>query len=125
MSPRPGSRSRSPQPPSRDLPGRGRERDHVGAVGPLLVVEQPGRHAAIDLNDEEVAIIGDIGINAVVPENFWEQIKLNMLNRFRAGEFTLGLSEAITAAGIQLKNHFPHQKDDLNELPDDISFDSE
>jgi len=26
-------------------------------------------------------------------------------------------------AGEQLKKHFPHQKDDVNELPDEISFD--
>jgi Predicted membrane protein len=74
------------------------------------------------IENRKFAIIGDSGINAVVPENFWEQIKVNMLNRFRDEEFTLGLSEAITAAGTQLKNHFPHQRDDENELSDDISF---
>jgi hypothetical protein len=26
-------------------------------------------------------------------------------------------------AGLQLKKHFPHRADDINELPDDISFD--
>lgn len=74
------------------------------------------------IENRKFAIIGDAGIDAVVPENFWEQIKVNMLNRFRDGEFSIGLSEAITAAGIQLKQHFPHQSSDVNELSDDISF---
>jgi uncharacterized membrane protein len=76
------------------------------------------------IENRKFAIIGDTGINSVVPENFWEQIKSKMLNHFREGEFTHGLSEAITATGVQLKQHFPHQKNDVNELPDDISFGS-
>jgi uncharacterized membrane protein len=28
-------------------------------------------------------------------------------------------------AGQQLKEHFPYQKDDVNELPDEISFDDQ
>ena len=76
------------------------------------------------IENRKFAIIGDEGIHKVVPENFWEQIKTNMLNHFREGRFTLGLSDAITEAGKQLKHHFPHDKNDVNELPDDISFGS-
>jgi uncharacterized membrane protein len=68
------------------------------------------------------AIIGDSGINHVVPENFWNDIKANMLNHFRENRFTEGLVEAIGATGTQLKKHFPHQREDVNELSDDISF---
>jgi uncharacterized membrane protein len=34
-----------------------------------------------------------------------------------------GLAEGIILAGEQLKTHFPRQSDDVNELPDEISFD--
>lgn len=74
------------------------------------------------VKNRKFAIIGDKGINQVVPENFWDNAKLLMLNHFRNGDFTKGLSEAITLAGKQLRKHFPHQKDDVNELSDDISF---
>lgn len=74
------------------------------------------------VKNRKFAIIGDQGINQVVPENFWDDVKLLMLNHFRNGEFTKGLSEAIALAGKQLQDHFPHQKDDVNELSDDISF---
>ena len=74
------------------------------------------------VKNRRFAIIGDIGINNVVPDTYWDDIKANMLNHFREGRFTDGLIEAITTTGLQLKKHFPHQKDDVNELSDDLSF---
>lgn len=74
------------------------------------------------VENRKFAILGDAGINVVVPENFWDDIKSAMLRHFREGEFSKGLVEAISRAGEQLKKHFPFQKDDVNELPDDLSF---
>ncbi len=74
------------------------------------------------IRNRKFAIIGDMGINKVVPPNFWDDIKHTMLNHFRDDKFTDGLCYAITTTGVQLKKHFPHQMDDVNELPDDISF---
>ncbi|NOZ45226.1 MAG: TPM domain-containing protein [Chlorobi bacterium] len=74
------------------------------------------------IKNKEFAILGDGGINAKVPENFWDAIKAKMVENFKENKFTEGLSEGILMAGEQLKTHFPHQKDDVNELPDDISF---
>ena len=68
------------------------------------------------------AVLGDIGIDAVVPENFWDEIKTTMLTEFKEGRFTEGLTKAIEMAGNSLKKHFPYQSDDVNELPDDVSF---
>ncbi|MCS6822649.1 MAG: TPM domain-containing protein [Cytophagaceae bacterium] len=76
----------------------------------------------LSVKDKKFAILGDAGINAVVPENFWEDIKDYMQAEFRKGNFTEGLCEGIKRAGLQLKKHFPYQPDDVNELPDDISF---
>lgn len=74
------------------------------------------------IKNRRFAILGDLGINRVVPENFWDDIKADMLNHFRENRFTDGLVGAIRSAGIQLKKHFPRHRDDVNELPDDISF---
>ncbi len=74
------------------------------------------------VEDHQFAIIGDAGINNVVPDHYWGDIKDHMRDRFVAGELSLGLSEGIRMAGAQLKEHFPYQSDDTNELPDDISF---
>jgi len=74
------------------------------------------------VKNRKFAIIGDQGINNVVPEDFWDDIKQTMLNHFRNGEFTKGLTEAVKQSGKALRDHFPYQKNDVNELSDDISF---
>jgi uncharacterized membrane protein len=74
------------------------------------------------VKDRKFAILGDAGINAKVPANFWDVIKEHMLNHFKEHRFTEGLSEGIKMAGEQLKVHFPYLKDDKNELSDEISF---
>ena len=74
------------------------------------------------IGDRKFAIIGDSGINAVVPPDFWDGIKENMRTKFKEGKFEEGLCESISQSGEHLKKHFPRQSDDVNELPDDISF---
>jgi uncharacterized membrane protein len=73
--------------------------------------------------DRKFAIIGDVGINTKVPDGFWNKISELMQKNFKEAKFTEGLSEGIILAGEQLKTHFSHRKDDVNELPDEISFD--
>ncbi len=75
------------------------------------------------VKSRKFAILGDSGINAVVPENFWDDIKEKMAIYFKENKFTEGLVYGITEAGKHLKKHFPHHIDDINELPDEISFD--
>lgn len=75
--------------------------------------------------DKRFAILGDKGINEVVPDDFWEKIKEHMTSLFKQGQFTQGLIDGINMAGEQLGAHFPFQGDsDINELPDEISFGS-
>jgi uncharacterized membrane protein len=74
------------------------------------------------LNDHQFAVLGDAGINAVVPENFWESVKIAMVEQFAQDNLAMGLVKGIELAGEKLKEHFPYQKEDVNELPDDISF---
>jgi uncharacterized membrane protein len=75
------------------------------------------------VEDKKFAVIGDGGINAKVPEGFWDDVKELLRKEFIEGRFTEGLSAGIVLAGKHLKEHFPHQKDDVNELSDEISFD--
>lgn len=74
------------------------------------------------LDDHKLAILGDVGINQLVPEGFWDQCKEHLIKKIKRGEMIKGLCEAIVLAGNQLKEHFPYQSDDLNELSDEISF---
>ncbi len=74
------------------------------------------------LTDRKFAIIGDAGINQKVPEGFWNDVYSIVTDHFKKGDFTGGLSEGIILAGNQLKAHFPFNKEDVNELTDEISF---
>lgn len=72
--------------------------------------------------DRKFAILGDAGINSNVPENFWDQIKIKMQGKFRGGHFVEGLCEGVEMAGSQLKECFPREEGDINELPDHVTF---
>ncbi len=76
----------------------------------------------VSFEDHKLAILGDGGINAVVPGNFWNEIKEHLVASFKKGEYTEGLSEGIRMAGEQLKAHFPVASDDIDELSNEISF---
>jgi len=73
-------------------------------------------------DDHKFAILGDIGIHEKVGQNFWDSTKELMATHFKKGELAEGLSEGIKMAGQQLKANFPYQKDDKNELSNEISF---
>ena len=70
----------------------------------------------------EFAILGDEGINKVVPEDFWDTERDLMQQHFKRGEFATGIEKAIEQIGTKLKQYFPYQSDDVNELPDAISY---
>ena len=74
------------------------------------------------VKDHKFAIIGDAGINAVTADDFWDAIKEKMLSHFSEGTFATGLKHGILMAGEALKEHFPYQDGDVNELSDEISF---
>lgn len=84
--------------------------------------ERNGVLIYLSINDRKFAIIGDSGINKVVPEGFWDNIKEMMVDHFKKDEFAIGLIGGIEKAGEQLKKYFPWQTNDTNELSDEISY---
>ena len=73
-------------------------------------------------NDRKFAIIGDSGINQLVPADFWDKTKEAMLQCFKEGDLIQGLVTGIERAGKQLQRYFPILTGDRNELSDDIAF---
>ena len=76
------------------------------------------------IENRKFAILGDSGINRLVPENFWNETKNAMEGYFNNAEFANGLAAGVKLVGEQLKKHFPYQKGDINELSNEISFDT-
>ena len=72
--------------------------------------------------DHKFAIIGDSGINKVVPPDFWETTKIAMTAHFAKGNLAAGIIAGVALAGEKLALFFPPQKGDINELPNDIVF---
>mgnify|MGYP006358666785 FL=1 len=72
--------------------------------------------------DHKFAIIGDEGINKNVEHDFWNDIKDEMVAMFKENKFAEGLIAGILKCGKRLKEYFPYQSDDVNELSDEISF---
>ncbi len=73
-------------------------------------------------HDRIFSIIGDEGIHKKVPDGFWEEVRNTMKEHFVENRFVEGLEQGIKMTGEKLKAFFPYQDDDINELPDDISF---
>ena len=76
----------------------------------------------VAVTDHKFAIIGDAGINKVVPHDFWDETKEAMLAHFKEGNLVQGIITGINMAGKELQTFFPYLDDDKNELPDHISF---
>lgn len=74
------------------------------------------------VKDKKFCILGDAGINEKVDADFWDKITESTISHFKEGDFTGGLSTAISTCGENLVAHFPVAEDDINELPDEISF---
>ena len=76
------------------------------------------------VRDHKFAIVGDEGINNVVGQGFWNDVKDLMLSHFKENRFADGLEQGIMRCGEKLKAYFPYQTDDVNEIPDDISYEN-
>jgi len=72
--------------------------------------------------DRKFAIIGDRGLNKLVPKNFWDDVKEEMLNHFKFGDLVEGIVTGLKISGEHLQKYFPHKDGGQNELPDDIAF---
>ena len=91
----------------------------------LNMHETKGRNGVIVFlvpKRKQFAIYGDEGINKVVPSNFWDDVRDVMLQDFKQGNFSKGICKGIERIGKKLKVYFPGIHDDINELPDDISY---
>ena len=92
------------------------------AIGMFDTRERTGVLIYISLKSRMFAILGDVGINAVIPQDFWNGIKDELSSFFSKGQITEGIIEAVKQTGKILKEHFPATEDNPNEQPDEISY---
>jgi uncharacterized membrane protein len=77
----------------------------------------------IAYEDRKFAILGDTAINDAVPQGFWDG-EVEELGRYlKAGRPVDGLCDIIARIGERLSEFFPGERDDENELSNEVSFD--
>lgn len=110
-----------------DCPGDARERalHSFHRLGMTRTAARNGVLLYVAVNSRKLAVIGDKGINEAVPRDFWKGICSCLSEAFGKGERVRGLCDAVAAIGEKLRESFPYEADDKNELPDDISFGEE
>lgn len=78
----------------------------------------------IACEEQRFTILGDQGIDAKVPGGFWDEIAAKLTIRFKAGEYTDGIVDAIHSAGEELQHYFPRGEGDVDELTNEINIES-
>ncbi|MCB0458675.1 MAG: TPM domain-containing protein [Flavobacteriaceae bacterium] len=76
----------------------------------------------VAVDDKKFSVVGDKGINQVVPDDFWNSVKDLVIGEFKKAHYTNGLKLGILEAGNKLKQYFPYKIDDINEIDDSISI---
>lgn len=96
-----------------------------------FVFEELGMHRTKDRNgillyisvpSRRVAVLGDKGIHEKLGNAYWQGVIDLVLGCFREERYCEGLCAGVQRIGEQLREHFPHQRDDVNELGDEISI---
>lgn len=97
----------------------------------LMIFEQLNMHLTKHRNavlfhvcptDHNFTIIGDEGIDKVTPDDFWDEIKDEVIQHFKQEKYAKGLCRGIEMTGLALKQFFPFEEDDQNQLSDEISY---
>ncbi|MGB5554504.1 MAG: TPM domain-containing protein [Flavobacteriaceae bacterium] len=83
--------------------------------------EENGVLIYVAVNDRKFTICGDVGIDRVLPNDFWDSTKNAIELQFKKGKFKDGIIDGILMAGNQLQTHFPWRHGDKNELSDEVS----
>jgi putative membrane protein len=69
------------------------------------------------LFERRVEVLADQGINAVVPQQTWQEIVDMVVDGLRCGRACEALCQAIGRCGNLLEEQFPVRTDDVDELP--------
>ena len=91
-------------------------------IGMTKTEQRNGVLFFIAYKSRQFAVLGDKGINEVVPDDFWDETVNTMTELFQKGKFTEAIVTGITIAGNALKKYFPYQRNDVNELSDEINY---
>ncbi len=76
----------------------------------------------IATEDHKAAVYAGKGIHTQVEEGFWNGVLNILLEHFKKEEYEAGIAEAVKKVGNKLKELYPYQSGDINELTNQISY---
>lgn len=79
----------------------------------------------IAYKSRKFAIVGDTGINKVVPADYWHQEKETLAKFLKAQRPADGICEVVRQLGESLSKYFPEEKNDINEISNEVTFDED
>ncbi len=68
----------------------------------------------ISVQDKKIAIFGDDGINSRVNKDFWQNVINAMIEKFKNGQFALGLIGGLNLLGEKFMEFFMRQTEELS-----------
>lgn len=71
--------------------------------------------------EHRVELLVDKGINEKFPQEKWNTVVSHIIDGIKSNRMVENLTNAIAQCGEMLAEHYPIQRDDVNELKDDIA----
>lgn len=99
-----------------------RARELFAGMGMHATAARNGVLFYLATGSRRFTVLGDEKLHQRLPEGFWEDVVARMAEHFVDDRFGDGLAAGIAYVGERLAEHFPYQSDDVNELPDEISY---
>ncbi len=99
-----------------------RARELFAQLGMHETAERNGVLIYLATRSRRFAVLGDEELHQRVGDEFWTEIRDVFAAHFQDDRFVAGLAAGIALVGERLRKSFPHRDDDVNELPDEISY---
>ncbi len=84
--------------------------------------ERNGVLIYVSVLSRKIAVFGDEGIYQKLGNAYWQSVIDNLILNFKQNKKAEALSECIVELGEQLGKYFPRNSNDVNELPNTISY---
>ncbi len=93
-----------------------------GALGLADTQERNCVLLLLIVTNREFLVYGDEGIHAKVGLDFWNEVGDEMAKAFGEDRFGEGIALAVQRAGEKLAQFFPHRRDDIDEISNEIVY---
>jgi uncharacterized membrane protein len=96
-------------------------RDLLQTLGITQTKSRTGVILYFSLEDHKVAVFGDVSVDRVMTQQHWDSLCSKLVKGFQEEKPCEAVCDAVRWIGERLSGPLRRPKDDVNELPDDLS----